>query len=124
METLAKVLGPGLVAAMAIQQLLELADPVLEKWVQPHKKWILSAIALGMALIVTLGLRFRLLASLGYEEAPWLDVILTALFLTSGTKGFNDLIKWMSYKKEAARRALGAEPGPRARQARPKAAGR
>ncbi len=124
METLAKVLAPGLVAAMAIQQLIDLLEPVLDQWIAEQKKWILSGVALVMAFIVTLVLQLRLLASLGYEAAPWLDVILTALFLTGGTKGFNDLLKWMRYKKEAAARAVGAEQSPRPRQARPKPARR
>jgi hypothetical protein len=34
---------------------------------------------------------------------------LTALFITGGTTGFKDLIKWVSYQKEAAR--LAAERG-------------
>jgi hypothetical protein len=121
MEPLASVLAPGLVAAMAIQQLIALVEPALDQWIRQHKKWILSGIALVMALIVTLVLDLRLLAALGYEAAPWMDVILTALFLTGGTKGFDDLLKWMNYKKEAAGRAVGAEESPRPRQARARA---
>jgi hypothetical protein len=31
------------------------------------------------------------------------DVILTALFITGGTKGVNDLMKLIGYKKEEAK---------------------
>jgi hypothetical protein len=60
------------------------------------------SIVVGLTLSLVLGL--RVLAPLGMRTAPLLDAIVTALFLTGGTKAFNDLIKWIGYKKEAARR--------------------
>ena len=109
MDKMFAVLTPAFVASFALQQLLELLDPVLDKVAKPNKKWILSAVALAVALALTFGLGLRLLAPLGYTQPEWLDGIITALFLTGGTKGINDLLKWVGYKKEGAKQALPTE---------------
>jgi hypothetical protein len=109
MNALVDALAPVLVAGFALQQLLELLDPILEKVIKPHKKWILSVVALVVGLALSLLLRLRVLEPLGVTWAPWLDAILTALLVTGGTKGVNDLIKLIGYKKEEAKRSLQAE---------------
>jgi hypothetical protein len=109
MERLIESLGPAFIASFAIEQLLELLDPVLEVVAKPNKKWILSVISLGFALLVTLGLGLRLLAPFGYGQADWLDAVVTALFLTGGTKAINDLVKIIGYRKEAVKGSLRPE---------------
>ncbi len=109
MDEIIVLLAPAVVVSIALQQLLELLDPVLEAVIRPHKKWILSAVALTLAIVLTLGLDLRLLAPLGHTQAPVLDVALTALFLLGGSKGFNDLLKWVGYKKLQVRSTLTAE---------------
>lgn len=108
MNQLIEALAPVLVASFAIQQLLELLDPILDAAVKPHKKWILSVVAFIVGLALTLLLGLRILAPLGITRFPWVDVILTTLFMTGGTKGINDLIKLIGYKKEEAKAALDA----------------
>jgi hypothetical protein len=103
MNQLIEALAPVLVASFAIQQLLELLDPILDAVIKPHKKWILSVVAFIVGLALTLGLGLRILAPLGITRFPWVDVILTTLFMTGGTKGINDLIKLIGYKKEEAK---------------------
>ena len=109
MDKVVEALAPVFVVSVALQQLLELLDPVLDAVVRPQKKWILSAVAFGVGVGASLVLGLRILGPLGVTKAVWLDVILTALFVTGGTKAFNDLMKWMGYKKEAARRASAPE---------------
>jgi hypothetical protein len=111
MDRLLEVLTPILVVSFALQQFLELLDPVLEVVARAHKKWILSAISLALGLTLSFGLRLRMLAPFGFARADWLDAVLTALFITGGTQGFKDLIRWMSYKREAARLAAQAAGG-------------
>jgi hypothetical protein len=74
-----------------------------------HKKWILSVTALVIGIALTLALHLRILEPLGITHADVLDVFLTALFLTGGTKAFNDLLKLVGYKKEAAKACLPPE---------------
>jgi hypothetical protein len=106
MDPLIVILGPALVCSIALQQLLELLDPALDAFIKPHKKWILSAVALVFALLVTFGIDLRLLRPMGYPAPALVDGLLTALFIISGTKGANDLLKWIGYRKTAARLAL------------------
>jgi hypothetical protein len=108
MDKLVNALVPALVASLALQQLLELLDPALEILIKAHKKWILALVSLVVGLGLSFGLGMRLLAPFGFTRADWLDGILTALFLTGGTKGFNDLFKWLGYLKEAAKQSLQA----------------
>jgi hypothetical protein len=74
--------------------------------IKQHKKWILSVTAFVVGLALSLGLELRILHPLGVTRFAWVDMILTALFLTGGTKGINDLIKFIGYKKEEAKAAL------------------
>ena len=106
MDELIRVLGPVIACSIALQQLIELLDPALDALIRRHKKWILSAVTLAVALALTAGLGLGILAPLGYPHAGIFDVIVTSLFMISGTKGANDLLKWVGYHKTAARLAL------------------
>ena len=109
MNQLIESVAPVLIASFAIQQLLELLDPILDAVVKPHKKWILSVVAFIAGLALTLGLELRILAPFGITRFPWVDVILTTLVITGGTKGVNDLMKLIGYKKEEAKAAFEAQ---------------
>ena len=56
MDDLMRVLGPVIACGIALQQFLELIDPALDRFIQPHKKWILSLVSLVFALALTAGL--------------------------------------------------------------------
>jgi hypothetical protein len=64
-DSLLKAVGPVFVASFALQQLLELLDPVLDAIIQNHKKWILSVISFFGGLALALGLQLRILTPLG-----------------------------------------------------------
>jgi hypothetical protein len=106
MDDLMRALGPVIACGIAIQQLLELADPALDRFIRPHKKWILSVIALVMALVLTAGLGLGILEPLGHPDAGVFDIVVTALFMIGGTKAANDLLKWIGYRKTTARLQL------------------
>lgn len=108
MNSLIEALAPVLVASFALQQLIELLDPVLETILGDKKGWVLSLVSLGIGLMLAFGMGLRVLEPLGNERWPVLDGVLTALFLTGGTKWLNDLLKLISYKKQEikARAAL------------------
>ena len=109
MDTLALALAPAVIASIALQQLIELADPFLETWIKRYKKPILSAAALVLSLLLSLGFGFRVLTPLGMVRSDALDVLVTSLFIVGGVKGFNDLLKWVGYSKEARKAALSPE---------------
>jgi hypothetical protein len=100
MNPLVESLGPVFIAGFALQQLLELLDPILDRLFKPDKAWLLSILALLLSLGITLVLGLRVLRPFGLTQAAWLDVLLTALLISSGTKWLNDLLKIISYKKQ------------------------
>ena len=106
MGEVAAVLAPVFVASFALQQLIELLDPVLHTLIKQHKKWILSAVALVVALAMSLGLNLRILSMLGASIPRWVDVLITAFFITGSTKGINDLVKVLAYKKAGVKARL------------------
>lgn len=106
MDELIQALAPVFAASFALQQLIELLDPILDQLIKQHKKWILSVTTLVVGLALSLGLGLRILYPLGITRFACVDMILTALFITGGTKGINDLIKFIGYKKEEAKAAL------------------
>lgn len=103
MNILVEARAPAFVVSFALQQLLELLDPVLDRWLKPHKAWLMSAIAFGVSILLCLLLRLRILRALGLVTSGFLDFMVTALFLTGGTKGINDLLKVIDYRKDALR---------------------
>lgn len=110
MDMLVEALGPIFVASFALQQLLELIDPALEMLIKQHKAWILSAIAFALGLLLTVLLNLRALSIFGVTRFGWLDALVTALFISGGTKWLNDLLKIVQYRKlEARARAMTAQ---------------
>jgi hypothetical protein len=106
MNRLVDAFAPIIVAGFALQQLLELLDPLLDEFLKPHKKLVLSLVGLLSGLGLALGLGLRVLAPLGVERMPGLDVVVTALLMMGGTKWINDLMKILRYRKEEARQAI------------------
>ena len=106
MDEVAASIAPVLVASLALQQLLELLDPVLDVVIKKHKKWILSAVAFAIALAMTVGLRLYILMALGVSVPRWADALITALSINGGTKGINELIKILAYKKTEVKARL------------------
>jgi len=101
METLVTALGPVVVAAFAVQQLLELVDPILfQEQVVKHKKLILGVVSLVVGLVLTFGFGLRVMARFGVYTADWLDAIVTAVLLSAGTEGSNSIMKVLQYYKE------------------------
>lgn len=108
MDDFTRSIGAAFVAAFALQQLIELLDPILDSLIRQQKKWILSALSLLAGLGITFGLGLRIFGPLGLNAPDWADAIVTALFITGGTKGINDLLKLIGYRKESARAELAA----------------
>jgi hypothetical protein len=98
MNPLVESLAPVVITGFALQQLLVLLDPILEKWLKPNKEWILSLLAFLFGLVLSLLLDLRVLRPFGITSPGWLDTILTALLITGGTKWVNDLTKVINYK--------------------------
>ena len=117
MEALVTALAPVFAAGLAIQQLLELLDPIVTRVVGDANKkighGILSLIA-GLALAFGAGL--RVLGPLGGQDfGPWdenVDKFVTGLIISGGTQGINSIMKFMGYAKEGKKAEAAAKMEP------------
>ena len=101
MDTLVKALGPAFAAGFAVQQLLEVLDPLIIKIIgNADKKLVLGIVALIFGLILAFGTGLRVLEPLGVANAGLWDTLVTGLVISAGTEGFNSILKFMGYSKE------------------------
>src|SRR5260221_13608098 len=121
MDELVKCLAPAFAAGFAVQRLLEVVDsvfggfPKLGDW----KKLAMVVASLILATVLSLVGGLHVLtcispvgSSSGIQLAGtnpantgpsaqlyWTDLIVTILFISGGTEGFNALLKFLNYKK-------------------------
>jgi hypothetical protein len=100
MEKLVLALGPAFAAGLAVQRLLEILDPFLEKLLGDNKKAILGVIALLVGIALAAGTGMRVLEPLGISVVGAADILVTGLIISAGTEGFNSLLKFLGYAKE------------------------
>ena len=106
MDTLVKALGPAFAAGFAIQQLLEVLDPIIIKIIgQADKKLVLGIVAFVVGLVLAFGAGLSILEPLGVAEAGIGDTIITGLVISAGTEGINSILKFLGYTKEKEKAA-------------------
>ena len=96
-----EALLPAFTAGFAVQRLIEIADPVLDK-LKERKRFYLGLLSLAMGFVLVALGRLRVLTHLGATGygIDLIDFIVTALIISAGTEGFNSILKFLSYKKE------------------------
>jgi len=103
MDNLVIAFGPAFAAGLAVQQLLEILDPLAEKIaekIKVNKKLLLGLVSLIIGLALAFGAGLRVLQPLGVTHADFLDAVVTGLIISAGTEGFNSIIKFLGYTKE------------------------
>ena len=101
MDTLVKALGPAFAAGFAIQQLLEILDPLIIKIIgQADKKLVLGIVAFIVGLVLAFGAGLSILEPLGVADTGIWDTIVTGLVISAGTEGINSILKFLGYTKE------------------------
>ena len=98
MDELIVALGPAFAAGFAIQRLMEILDPILDK--VKNKKIFLGILSLIAGLALAFGVGLRVLEPLGIPNEKFWDAIITAFIISAGTEGFNSIMKFLGYKKE------------------------
>ena len=110
-------LGPAFVSAFAIVQFLEILDQVILCWAssapnssyKKHKKGILGFVSLIVGIGVAIWADLKMLSTLGAENVGyWPDHVITGVFISAGTEGFNSVIKFLGYAKERRKTAVTA----------------
>jgi hypothetical protein len=109
MDKLVVALGPAFAVGFAVQQLLELLDPLVDKIEGENKKLILGVVSLAIGLVLAFGAGIRVLQPLGVANAGFLDAVITGLIVSAGTEGFNSIIKFLGYTKDVRGKAAGAK---------------
>jgi hypothetical protein len=104
MDNLVFALAPAFAAGFALQRLLEILDPILDKAERLlNKRIFLGLLSLFSGFGLARGLGLGVLRHMTPESAsvpPLLDYLVTSLIISGGTEGFNAVMKFMSYKKE------------------------
>jgi hypothetical protein len=105
MDKIVLALGPAFAAGFALQQLLELLDPLLEKLAKDNKKLAIGVISLLFGLLMSFGAGMRALSPLGFTGGGFWDAFITALIISAGTEGINSIMKYLGYSKEVKKLA-------------------
>lgn len=105
MDKIVEGLGPAFAAGFAVQQLLEILDPVFEKS-KVNKKLILGLISLVLGFALASGAGLHVLQAFGVVNAGFWDVVVTGLIISGGTEGFNSIMKYLGYSKDNAKKNL------------------
>ena len=105
MSNVVTALAPAFAAGFAVQQGLQILDGFLklDKNVGPVTKTGLAGLAsLGLGIVfATQGI--HVLSALSTTSYPaWIDTMVSALVISGGTEGFNSIMKFIGYKKDAA----------------------
>lgn len=115
-QTIANVvvaLAPAFAAGFAVQQGLQIVDPLVEV-VNPstnNKRAVMGILSLILGLVVAYLGQLHILAALttatgsstsGFASQR-IDTFVSALFISGGTEGFNSVMKFLSYQKEGAK---------------------
>lgn len=110
MNELVAALGPAFAAGFAVQRLLEILDPIVNRLIgEENKKVALGLVSLLAGLGLSFGAKLTVLKQLGIAVDVNLDFIVTGLIISAGTEGFNSILKFLSYKKEEKKAEAAAE---------------
>ncbi|MFL6332939.1 MAG: hypothetical protein ACJ754_06290 [Pyrinomonadaceae bacterium] len=110
MEQLTTALGPAFAAGFAVQRLLEILDPIVNRLVKEEdKKITLGLVSLLAGMGLSFGVKLTVLDHLGLTVDKYLDYLVAGLIISAGTEGFNSILKFLSYKKEEKKAEAAAE---------------
>lgn len=109
MDQLVATVVPIFAAGFAIQQFLEILDPIVVRLIgERDKKLILGIVSLIAGLLIAFGTGLRVLAPLciysEFQEGYYfdlLDALITAFIISAGTEGINSVMKFLGYAKES-----------------------
>ena len=103
MEILVTALGPVFAAGLALQQLLEIFGPLMEKLAnndEKRKKLFLGLISLVAGLGLSFGAGLYVLRAMGASTPYVVDGIVSGLIISGGTEGINSILKFLGYSKD------------------------
>ncbi|NYT02154.1 MAG: hypothetical protein GKC10_05290 [Methanosarcinales archaeon] len=100
-DQLIRDLVPIFAAGLAIQQLLEILDPIVVRAIgEKDKRLVLGLVSMAIGLLIAFGTGMRVLRPMGLDGYDIMDAVLTAMIISAGTEGFNSILKFLGYAKE------------------------
>jgi len=110
-----QALAAPFIAGFAVQQGVEIISSIaclygkLDGSVKA-KKALFSIVAVVLSGILVSFLKLDVLVPfLKDKQSTKMSVFATIIFVSAGTEGFNSLLKWLSYKKDAAKATAATE---------------
>ncbi len=103
MNQLIRARAPAFIAGVAIQQLLSILDPLIDRLVNAgggNKRLVMGLLSLVVGLFFAFSAGLRTLQPFGVASPDWVDAIVTGLFISGGTEGFNSISKFLLYAKQ------------------------
>jgi len=96
-------LGPAFACGFAVQRLMGIFDPLLDRWKdKTAKTLVLGLLSLGLGWWLACAAGLQVLHHLGATTVSHqLDCFVTGVVISGGTEGFNTILKFMGYAKEA-----------------------
>lgn len=93
------------VAGFIVQRFLEIVDPfTTAKITDPNrKKSVLGGISLALGWLLAGFGHIAIFNALKWPMPCGWDVFFSGIFISAGTEGFNSLMKFANYKKEASK---------------------
>ena len=92
-------------AGFVVQRVLEILDPLFPDSIQKptRKKIAMGVVSLAMGWwLASSGIHvFKAMGATTMSD--WQDILLSGIFISAGTEGFNTLLKFANYKKEASK---------------------
>ena len=104
MPDLTQALLVPFVAGFVVQRFLEILDPVFSAFVPSSTKkigMVIASLLIGLAFSFWGGI--EVFNALGWKMNQALDMFCSAIFISAGTEGFNSVMKFAQYKKEASK---------------------
>lgn len=103
-------------AGFVLQRFLEIVDPFTTALIKDpnRKKLVLALTSLVVGCFISFGCDLHIFKSLGLsaQESPlgsFVDLLATGIFISAGTEGFNSVMKFANYKKEASKAEAAAK---------------
>jgi hypothetical protein len=102
---LAQSLLAPFAAGFVVQRVLEITDPwVTARIINPNtKRSVMGVISFGFGMALAHYADITVFHALGVCMTVGWDHFFSAIFISAGTEGFNSLMKFANYKKEASK---------------------
>src|ERR1700730_8614847 len=117
-DSIIQTLTVPFAAGFVVQRFLEILDPLTSKFLgNPNtKKAVLAVVSLLIGWLIAWQIPVELFHALLKQACntgitPGFDHFLSGIFISAGTEGFNSLMKFANYKKEASKADAAAKKG-------------